>query len=112
MPIKVFSLNLASAATSTSSMTFPDGVAKAFLEFVSLSTACDLRLFASTDNSSFRNVMQEVPQTSSIQVNTFTIASGAVNKFIPIPIAAPYMKVECSTAPASAAVFKVICHYQ
>jgi hypothetical protein len=109
-PIRVFSVEVASAGTSTSAFSFPNEVSKAFLEIPTLSTACDFRLLGSTDGSTYRQVMQEVPQTSSIQVQTFSIASAAVNRIIPIPLAAPFMKVECTTAPASAATFKIICH--
>jgi hypothetical protein len=109
-PIKVYTVTIASAGTSTSAFTFPDGVTKAFLEIPSLTTSADFTLLASTDGTNYRRVMQDIVASSSVQINRFTIASGTTNAVVPIPLAAPYMKVEMSSAPVTAASFRIICH--
>lgn len=109
-PIKVFSVGIASAGTFSSAFTFPNSVLKAYLEIPSFTSSAEFILQGSTDGSSFRRVMQELPQTASIQIQTFTIASGATQRIVPIPLAAPYIRIEMTTAPATANTFNIICH--
>jgi hypothetical protein len=110
-PIKVFTVTVDSAGTSTSMFSFPNGIQKAFLEIPTMVSGCDFNLLGSTDGTNFRRVMQELPLTASVQVQTFTIASAATNRIVPIPLAAPFMKVELTTGPVTATSFRIICHY-
>jgi hypothetical protein len=109
--VKVFTVGYSAAASFSSAFTFPDGISKAYLEVPTFSSGTDIYLAGSTDGSTYRRIMQEVPQTSSVQVNTFTIASSASGRLVPVPVAAPYLKVEPTTAPSTAVNFKIICHY-
>lgn len=109
-PIKVFEVGIDSAGTSTSAFTMPQEFRQALLEIPTLSTAADFYILGSSNGTTFRRMMGTVPVTSSVQVNTFAIASAATNRIVPLPFVAPYMKVECSSAPASAATFKIICY--
>ncbi len=110
-PIKVFQAPLASAATFSSIDTFSDGVQAAYLEIPTMTSGADFYLQGSTDGTTFRRIMQPIVASSTIQINTFTIGSAATNKIIPIPLAAPYMRVELSTAPVTAMTFNFICVY-
>lgn len=113
-PIQVFSVGMASATTFTSMFSLPNAYSRTYLEVPTMSTAADLFLVASTDGSTFRRVMQVAANTSTVQVNTFTIASaaaGAGGRMVEVPANFPYLKVEASSAPASAAVFKLICAF-
>lgn len=109
--IKVFTVAVNSAGTFSSAFTFPDATHRAYLEIPTMVSGTDFSLLGSSDGTIYRRVMQELPQTASVQVQTFTIGSAATNRIVPIPIAAPYMKVELTTAPVTQASFKVICHY-
>ncbi len=110
-PIKVFSVGIASAGTSTSMWTFSDGVQAAYIEIPSFASSAEFILQGSTDGVSFRRVMNGIASTATIQTNTFTIASAATARIVPIPICAPFMKVEMTTGPASANTFNIICVY-
>jgi hypothetical protein len=110
-PVKVFSVGMGAASTFTSAVTLPNAFYKGYLEIPTMSTAADFFLLGSTDGSNFRRVMTVAPSTSSVQVNTFTIASAATNRMVEIPVHFPYMKVEATSAPAVAATFNFICSY-
>lgn len=107
-PVKVFSVGIASAGTFSSAFTFPNGTSAAYLEIPSFTTSADFMLQGSTDGTVFRRVMQALPVTATVQANTFTIASSATQRMFPIPIAAPFMRVEMTTAPVSANTFNII----
>lgn len=110
-PVKVFTVGYTGGQSFTSAFTFPNGIQTAFLEIPTMSTGADLYIQGSTDGSVYRRVMQDVPVTSSVQVNTFTVASAVANgRIVPIPVAAPYLKVEPSTAFSGSTSFKIICH--
>jgi hypothetical protein len=109
-PIKVFTLTLASAGTSTSALTMPGEFQRVLLEIPTMTSSSDLYIQGSTDGTTFRRVMQDVAVTTSVQVNTFTIASAATNRFVPLNAVFPYMKVEATTASVTAVTFKLICY--
>lgn len=110
-PLKVFSVGYSASASFSSSFSFPDGVQRAFLEVPSFSTAAELKVYGSTDGSTYRLLMQDVPQTATVQIQTFSIASAAANRFVPLPICAPYIRFEPSAPVSASTTFKVVCHY-
>lgn len=108
-PIKVYSVGYSGAVSFSSAYTFPNSTTKAYLEVPTLSTACDIYIQGSSDGVNYRRIMQDVPNSSTVQANTFTIASAATNRIVPLPAVFPYMRIEPSTAPTSSATFNVIC---
>lgn len=109
-PITVYSVSTVSAAaTITSSFTIPVGCQQAYLEIPTMTSGTDFFLQGSTDGTNFRRIMTCSPTSSAVYLNTFTIASAGTNRISPIPLAAPYMKVELSTAQVTASTYKIIC---
>lgn len=109
-PVRYYTLTLASAATSTDASQRLDAGYKAVYLETPASMNADLYVqaaFAST--GTFKRITQTIPNTTSVQVYDYRIASSASSKMIPIPPGFDFYKVEVSTAIADGATFRIIC---
>lgn len=111
-PPQYFQVTMASGSTYSSWVTLNVAYARVFLEVPTMTSGSDIMVVASFDGSKVCRLMGEVPATSSVQVNTFTIASAITGgRMVPLPLGSfKYMGVELVSAPtANSSVFRFHC---
>ena len=109
-PVQVFTVTIASAATSSDSAAFGKSFSKVFLDIPSgISNVNGFHVQGSSDDSDFKRIASVVGDTSTVAANDFTIASASSNRMLQVPLHAPYGKVEVAAALSNGATFKIIC---
>jgi hypothetical protein len=107
--IVVFAKSIASNVTLSSGIDLSRGWKNVYLEIPTMTSATDLYLQASSDNSTFRRVFVRA-NTATAQATALLIKSSVTQCLVDIPAGLRYVKVELSTAmTASTATFKLIC---
>lgn len=102
-------LTMAAQGTTTNSIDLKQIWKEIYLEVPTMASASDFYIQGSTDDSTFRRIMQPVPVTTSVQAYDFRIASTVTNRMIPIPANFQFYKIEASTANTAALEFNFVC---
>lgn len=107
--ISVYSKNMASGVTLTSSYDLNRAYPKMYLEVPTMASS-DLFIQASSDGTTFRRIMLEKVNTTTAHV-TFSVASSTTQRMVPIPPGFRYYKVESSSGATDVVTtFNIICH--
>ena len=109
----VFDIVLSSANTFSGFTDLGQAWGSVFLKVPTMTSGSDMFLRAAAASGAatgagFR-LMHPVVNTSSVQVQTFVIASATTNRLVPIPNGLRYLAIECTTAPTSTITFQVFC---
>lgn len=107
--ISVFTVTSTSGALSSTVADLGRAWKTIYLEVPTMPSG-SVRILASSDNSTFRRLMMDVVNTTSVQINTMTIDSIATQRMVPIPGGYRYAKVESTSGVTDAVTyFKFIC---
>lgn len=108
-PIKVFSGQVASGA-STVSFALDKAYTTVYAEVGTMSTAAAFSVYGSTNGTSWYALNERV-NTSSVQYQAITIASGSVANggVVPIPEGLPHYQFRATAVVSGGVVFKLIC---
>lgn len=109
---QVYAVTMASAAGSAT-VTLGQAFAKVYVEIASLASATGLDVYAArVAGGTYYQVTKEVPNTTTVQAWSFTVAASAMNngRIVPIPAGFKYYKfIAADSAPTAAYAFNVIC---
>jgi hypothetical protein len=105
---QVFDASMVATNTLTSGTDLGGVYEQVYLKIPTMASNADIFVHGSLDNSSFYRITQPVPNTSSVQVNDFKIASNTTSRIVPIPAGFRYMKLELSTLNTLAIGFEII----
>jgi len=104
---RVYSVDLTSGATSTSSVDLGAVYRRVYLEVPTMASG-SLYIQASSDNSTFRRVTEADPN----QGTDFVINSAVTQRLVPIPAGFQYYKVESTSgATDTTTTFNIIATY-
>jgi len=106
--VSVFTKDVASGVTLTSSFDLGRGFRRVYLEVPTMASG-SLYVQASSDDSTFRRVMIDNGNTSTVQ-QTFVVDSSVTARMVPIPAGFRYYKIEnTSGATDTTTTFNIIC---
>lgn len=110
-PPQYFQVTMASGDTFSSWVTLNTAYNRVFLETPTMTSGSEMYINVSYDASTSKRLMHEIPQTATIQVNTFTIASAATSRVIPLPVGSfKYVRVEHATVQSlTSGVYRFHC---
>jgi len=107
-PIKVFTVSIASGASTPSTISMDRGYSRVYAEVSSMSTAAALAVYGSTDGTSFRPVFERV-NTAPVQYQALVIATNAANGVAPIDCVFPFVQFRASATVTDGVTIKLIC---
>ena len=106
--VKSLTVSIASNGTlSEAAMLGEQGYSQVYVDMPSFSTNAAVRVYGSGDGSTYRYMHMAVPNTATVGTTTMVIASGANNRWIPLPAWAPYMKFQVTGTVCAAADIRV-----
>ena len=111
MPIKVYSANILSGASSCQFPTMPVGAYVAALEIGTMSTAVQMMLYASLDEgASYRQMYTVQQNTSTVAANSFCVlaAIGTAGGAVAIPPGHRNLQVRGTAVVSGGVAFKII----
>lgn len=108
--IKPFTITLASGITASSALDLGGGYNRVMVGIPTMTSGTDICIQASdSENGTFRRIYMEPKVDSSAPV-VFQVASSITNCFVPVNIAAQFLKIEFTTAcEDSGHSFKILC---
>jgi hypothetical protein len=109
-PIKVFTGQIASGASTLTSVYLDKSYSRVFAEISTMSTAAAFDVWGSSDGSTFRPVFERT-NTAPVQYQTLTVASGvgANGGVAPLDVAYPYVQFRASAVVSGGVTIKIIC---
>lgn len=109
-PVKIFAGTIASAASTLTSLNLSKSWSKVYLQLPTFSTAAQLAVFGSTDNSTFYPLIERVatvpPQFQSYTVGTGVASSGGI---IQLDTPMQYLQFRASAVVDNGVALNAIC---
>jgi hypothetical protein len=107
-PVTVYPGVIASAA-STAAFDLTKSYRKIWADIPCFSTNIDITVYGSADGSTYRVVQERVPNTTSVQYQTLTIASAANNKVVPLDVGLRYVRLVGGVTVNDGGTINLIC---
>lgn len=109
-PIKVFSGNILSGASTLTSLQLDKSYSTVYAEIGTMSTAAALDIYVSSDGSTFRPAFERV-NTATVQYQTMIVATsvGANGGICAIEKVYPYYQFRASAVVSGGVAIKLIC---
>lgn len=109
-PIAVYTVTMASGATSTSELDLARSWKTAWLVVPSMASNTQMGIKAATEaGGTYRSVYHPQINSSTVSVNSFAIASSTTSAMVPIPNGFRFIKIHTTATCDSGETFKVIC---
>lgn len=110
-PIRIFLATMPAGATSTAEIDIKNYYQTVRLLIPTHASATNWYVQGCEESGgTFRRIAHVVANTSSVQINDFTIASAVSNRLVEVPgVNFQYIKIEASTANTSQVGLKLIC---
>ncbi len=108
----VYNDTIASGAATSTGISLQRAWAQIGVAVSTMSTSAAIALQMSTDGgTTFFPVFVPVPNTSSVQANAFSIASGVgiSSGFVPLPCAIPHIRFVTTGVVSGGVSFKIVC---
>ncbi len=111
-PVVAYDVSLAAAASASAGVRFDRSHSKVVLAVGTFSTAAEIYLEGSYDDSSYFQIYHKTPNTAAAEANAVLVKSGLSTSgaFVELPqVSVPYMRIHASAAASSAATCKLLC---
>ena len=110
--IKSLTASIASNGTLSEALELGyNGFEKVIIEIPTMSTAAAMKIYGSSDDTTYRYIYNSNPSTNTVEADILTLASSSSGYFTELNTWAPYMKFQVTGTVCAAASIKVFCIY-